>query len=414
MRIKKYTASSMKEALLMIKKELGEEAMILKTRNMPKKMFSFGDQKSIEVTAAIDENETKPQPPLAPLKVSDPGVYNRPGAAKKPAPARPEPQKSTPTLAPKVTVKKEEKKSDDDSYTPGMTDSFNFLELRDGIYDMKVLLASILATGETAAAGGFAGPWAVLYKRLIDSEISEEIAVDLIQRLKNTTDSPDKTINKKFINVLKECFPVSGPFNLEDKGPLRVAFVGPTGAGKTTTIAKLAAYYYYNRKKTVSLITADTYRIAAIEQIRAFAEIVDIGLQVVFSPEEVAEALEACENDDVVFVDTAGRSQRNTEHMQELEELLSVLKPNEVHLVLSATTKDSDLHDTIKRYKTLGVNRLLFTKLDETVRLGNIFNIVSQSAIPASYLTFGQSVPDDIELAQSGRFIQKLLEGSSI
>lgn len=409
MRIKKYTAPSMKEALLMIKKELGEDAMILKTRNLPKKMFSFGDQKTIEVTAAVDENAKKTEAQLAPLKVSDLGVYSRPGAAKKPAPAMPELHKETPKISEKT-----EPKTEEESHTPSMTDSFNFHELRDGIYDMKVLLASILATGETAAAGGFAGPWAVLYKRLIDSEIKEDIAVDLIQRLKNTTDSPDKTINKKFVNVLRECFPVSGPFTLKDKEPLRVAFIGPTGAGKTTTIAKLAAYYYYNRQKHVSLITADTYRIAAIEQIRAFAEIVNIGLQVIFSPEEVPEALEACENDDIVFIDTAGRSQRNTEHMHELETFLNALNPNEVHLVLSATTKDSDLTDTVKRYKDLRVNRLLFTKLDETARLGNVFNIVSKSVIPVSYLTCGQGVPDDIELAQSGRFIQKLLEGSSI
>ena len=161
-------------------------------------------------------------------------------------------------------------------------------------------------------------------------------------------------------------------------------------------------------------MTADTYRIAAIDQIRTFAEIVDIGLQVVFSPEEVSDALESCENDDIVFIDTAGRSQRNTEHMRDLESFLEVMHPDETHLVLSATTKDSDLNDTIKRYKDLNVNRLLFTKLDETARLGNVFNIVSNSGIHVSYLTSGQSVPDDIELAQAGRFIQRLLEGSSL
>ena len=295
-----------------------------------------------------------------------------------------------------------------------MTDRFHFPELHEDLMEMKKLLASILATGESTAAGGFAGPWAVLYKRLIDSEIKQEFATDFIQKLKNTTDDPEESINKKFIAVLKESFPVSGPMVLKKETPLVVAMVGPTGAGKTTTIAKLAAYCSIYKENMVSVITADTYRIAAIEQIRAFAEIVDIGLQVIFSPAEASDALEACENDDIVFIDTAGRSQRNKEHMRELEEYLEVLKPEETHLVLSATTKDSDLHDTIKRYKDLKVNRLLFTKLDETAKLGNVFNTVNDGGIPVSYLTSGQSVPEDIELAQPGRFVRRLLEGSSL
>ncbi|MBD3315540.1 MAG: hypothetical protein GF344_07110, partial [Chitinivibrionales bacterium] len=237
---------------------------------------------------------------------------------------------------------------------------------------------------------------------------------ELILTLRNGCEAPDKDINKRFIDVLSERFPVSGTIGESpDEHPRIVAFVGPTGAGKTTTLAKLAAHYGLSRRVMTSIITADTYRIAAIDQIRTFADIVGIGLQVIFSPEEARGALEACENDDVVLVDTAGRSQRNKEHMRDLESFLEMLRPDETHLVLSAATKESDLVDTIKRYRELGVNRLLFTKLDETVRLGNVFNVVSRSGIPVSYFTFGQSVPDDIELAQPGRFVQRLWEGSS-
>jgi flagellar biosynthesis protein FlhF len=191
-----------------------------------------------------------------------------------------------------------------------------------------------------------------------------------------------------------------------------VALVGPTGAGKTTTLAKLAAHYSLSKEKAVSIITADTYRIAAIEQIRTFADIVGIGLQVVFSPDEVPDALIACENDDLVLIDTAGRSARNKQHMDDLSVLLASLKPDETHLVLSAATKDSDLHDTIELYRQFKVNRLLFTKLDETSKLGNLLNCVFESRIAVSYLTAGQSVPDDIELAQPGRFAQHVWEGS--
>lgn len=404
MRIKKYKAESMKEALLQIKQDLGEDAMILKTRQIPKKIFSLGDKGGIEVTAAIDDNViSKPQLPPLNVKKST-GIYQRPRL----------PSSSTSPKENFLSSKGSASLPAPSPEHPALGERFQLLELRDDIAEMKKLLASILATGETKAAGGFAGPWAILYKRLSDSEISHDIAADLISRLKNLKDSAGKDINKKYIEELKNSFPVTGAFKLREDGPLIVAFVGPTGAGKTTTIAKLAAYYSLTGNYQVSLITADTYRIAAIEQIRTFADIVNVGLQVVFSPEEIHEALVSCENDDIVFIDTAGRSQHNKEHMNDISDLLGKISPHETHLVLSATTKTSDLNDIVKRYNDLGVNRLLFTKLDETGRLGNVFNIVSTSGIPVSYITTGQSVPDDIEVARSGGFVQKLLKGSSL
>ncbi len=381
----------MKEVLLEIKKDLGENAMILKTRRLPKKLFALGAQPQIEVTAAVDESGgLGGTAPLQPIRLSGAGTYAPP----KPAPAVP-------------------------TYTkpaPGETsaDRLRVLELREDIREVKDLLKSILQTGETSAAGGFAGSWAVLYKRLVDAEIRPEVAEDLVRSIKNSKEAPDSEIEKKFVSVLGEHFPVSGPIRQKEDGPVVVAFVGPTGSGKTTTLAKLAAHCSLDKKMAVSIVTADTYRIAAIEQIRTFADIVNIGLQVVFSPDEAVGALEACENDDIVFVDTAGRSQKNAQHIRELEEMLEALKPDETHLVLSATTKDSDLTDVLRRYKNTGVNRLLFTKLDETTRLGNVFNAVSRSGIAVSYFTMGQSVPDDIELARPGRFVQRLWEGSSV
>lgn len=438
MRIKKYSASSMKEALLQIRSDLGEDALILKTKKLPRKLFALGEQHNIEVTAAIDENILRKTTNFPPIKVKSDreptmktnilktniktdirpdmkadvrttvkptGVYNRSKVVINKHKYTGNTQKELPSAMAKNKVGTKQ--------TAGI-DRLRFAELKEEIHEMKKLLASILATGESTAAGGFAGPWAVLYKRLVDAEINQIIAEDLINRLKNTIETPDKGINQKFISVLSNYFPVSGPLSTNLDGPLVCAFVGPTGAGKTTTIAKLAAYFSLNKENAVSIITADTYRIAAIEQIRSFSEIIDIGLQVVFSPDEVKDALSACENDDFVFIDTAGRSQRNSEHMGELSEFLDELSPDEIHLVLSATTKDSDLSDIIKRYKNCNINRLLFTKLDETVKLGNVFNIVFKEGIDVSYLTAGQSVPDDIELAQPIRFIQRLLKGSSL
>ncbi len=262
---------------------------------------------------------------------------------------------------------------------------------------------------------GFSERCNALYKKLIESEVKPDIASKLINGITNSDIMhSDTQAVKMFNSALAEMFPVAGPLKLKKDGPVIVTFVGPTGSGKTTTLAKLAAHCCITKQKKVSIITADTYRIAAIEQIKMFADIIKVGLQVIFSPEEIPDALEVFRNDDIVFVDTAGRSQRNTEHMEDLVKFINALDPDEIHLVMSATTKDSDLVDILKRYRNVHVNRLLFTKLDETVRIGNILNMANESRIPISYFTFGQSVPDDIELAQTNRFVQRLWEGVGV
>jgi len=417
MRIKKYIAKSMREALLQIKDELGEDAIILKTRKLPRKVFPLGSQDDIEVTAAIDEDAASAQKTaFQPIKISNPGLYNRQRISSIVDISKPDAPEVKPWIprtldaVPKSGEKKilpaEEKKSTE------------LDELKQNVKELKSLVSSIMEKGKTVpqpAVNGFTGEWAVFYNRLIDSEVKKEIAHRLIKEISENDNLPhDSLAEKKFVSALADFFPVAGPLKLKNGSPVKVAFVGPTGAGKTTTLAKLAAHCCINKQKKVSIITADTYRIAAIEQIKMFAEIVKVNLQVIFSPDELDDALKECAGDDIVFIDTAGRSQRNTEHMGELNTFISRLQPDEVHLVLSATTKDSDLADIIQRYNSVNVNRLLFTKLDETVRIGNIFNIVNECRIPVSYFTIGQSVPDDIELAQIARFVKHLWEGDGL
>ncbi|NLD93417.1 MAG: flagellar biosynthesis protein FlhF [Fibrobacter sp.] len=418
MRIKKYIANSMREALLQIKDELGEDAIILKTRKLPKKVFGIAGQEEIEVTAAVDEDAVKtPKQSFQPITLSNPGLYNRHRTSaivdttKANAPSvRPwKPQEMQPIRQPRFnTVPVQDAAAKDQQID----------ELKQNVRELKDIVAEILKKEKATAAApvanvnGFTGEWSILYRKLLESEVKQKVAYKLIKEISGTDILlADTQAEKKFVHALSDFFPVAGPLKLKKKAPLIVAFVGPTGAGKTTTLAKLAAHCCVNKQKRVSIITADTYRIAAIEQIKMFAEIVKINLQVVFSPDEIQSALTACAQDDIVFVDTAGRSQRNKEHMDELVAFVNALHPDETHLVMSATTKDSDLLDIINRYKCVNVNRLLFTKLDETVRTGNILNIVNECRIPVSYFTFGQSVPDDIELAQTTRFVQHLWEG---
>lgn len=418
MRIKKFIAASMREALMQIKEELGEDAVILKTRKIPKSVFSLGAKDEIEVTAGIDEEASAPQS-MPPLKVNgtSTGVYSRPRASSvvdMQGPGAPEirpffPQTKKP--ARQMDLFYQEKTPVQDQVNGSKNDKQEIEELKENIQELKTLVKNIAdsKTAPTFSAVSFTGAWGNIYKKLVDSEVKPDVAGKFLKKISSTDLMlSDTMVEKKFFTSLNDNFPVTGPMKLKKDGPLVIVFVGPTGSGKTTTLAKIAAHCCINKSKKVSIITADTYRIAAIEQIRMFADIIKVNLQVVFSPHEIPDALQACSGDDLVLVDTAGRCQRNAEHMDDLKELLDVLSPDETHLVMSATTKDSDLYDIISRYRSLKVNRLLFTKLDETLKIGNIFNVVNEAAIPVSYFTFGQSVPDDIELAQPLRYMQRL------
>ncbi|MBN2036814.1 MAG: flagellar biosynthesis protein FlhF [Chitinispirillaceae bacterium] len=416
MKIKKYVAKSMREALIEIRKELGDSAIILKTRKMPGRGFPFSGP-DIEVTAAIDDDAV-PQPAFPRIAVRDAqpvssmtaGVYNRPRQScivdsAQPVTIKPwqPPVIDKPPIKDELPVKMILKEGND------------LVEIKDDIKDLATLVKSVIATGGARKEGRFVGGWGVLYKRLLDAEVKPAIAERLIGSMKNDEAAiTNGKAEEKLIALLKGHFPATGPIKCNKRGPRMVALVGPTGSGKTTTIAKLVAHCCLGKKRKVSIITADTYRIAAIDQIRAFADIVKVPLHVVFSMGELRPALAACLNDDLVFIDTAGRSRAEQNHMKELENLLRIIRPDEVHCVVSATTKDSDLFATVEQYRAVGADRLLFTKLDETVHIGNIFNATSEIGIPVSFFTTGQSVPEDIELAQPGRFVQRLWQETAV
>ena len=405
--IKKYVAKTMREALADIKSELGDGAVILKTRKVTAGAFPFsgGD---IEVTAGLDE-QTKPAPavPAVATAIANamPGVYTRPRSSC--IVAEGEAVTVRPWLPPGIKTNRRA------VVNAGIaaSDQQPYAELKEEVRQLTDLVRTAVSKPAPSplpvTSSAPAGIWDGFRNRLIESEVSADLASLLINEAARSTDNPDKA-EAVLSRIMQNRFPASGPIRCKNDGPRVVAFVGPAGAGKTTTIAKLAARCRMGNQRKVSLITIDTYRVAAIEQIKSFAAIMKAGLQVVYSPGEVQAALAACAGDDLVFIDTAGRSRRNSVHMEELRQFLEKIRPAETHLVLSATTKDSDLRETIADFGPVGINRLLFTKLDETSRLGNIFSAVAAGPMPVSFLGSGQNVPDDIELAQSSRFIERL------
>jgi len=195
--------------------------------------------------------------------------------------------------------------------------------------------------------------------------------------------------------------------------PKIIFFVGPTGVGKTTTIAKLAAKYSLEEGKSVGLISADTYRIAAVEQLKIYSDILNIPLEIIYNSSEIDKSLERLSKNDIIMVDTAGRNHNNDKQVLELKNLLDVVKEKDIYLTLSCTSSNDDLKEIINAYDFISDYKIILTKIDEASTYGAIVNIATYTHKQLSYITTGQSVPDDIEIVTIDRIINLLTRGNS-
>jgi flagellar biosynthesis protein FlhF len=223
----------------------------------------------------------------------------------------------------------------------------------------------------------------------------------------------DQIITTLYNRIVKKISDVE-PIHLKDNNKNVAVFVGPTGVGKTTTIAKIASYFTLNLGKKVGFITADTYRIAAVEQLRTYSNILNIPIKIVYNANEMAQAIEQYKEVDLILIDTAGRSHKNKEQQKELMILLDTITNKEVYLVVSLATKYMDLKKICDAYKDVVGYKLIFTKLDETSSFGNIINIKERTGARLSYVTFGQNVPNDISEFDIHDIAKKTLGGCDI
>jgi len=253
-----------------------------------------------------------------------------------------------------------------------------------------------------------------LFTDLLAVEVQEDLARELIERACQAADPRDMDdplmLRARVARLLEDEIRVSGPLVVRPGQTRVVALVGPTGVGKTTTVAKLAASYRLRQHRRVGLVAVDTHRIVAVEQLRAYADIIDVPLEVAATPRDVRAAIERLSGQELILVDTAGRSPRDEVKIQELKSLLADSCANEVHLVLSSAAGGACLQKTTEQFACVGVTALLLTKTDEAGGLGGLLSLLRSARLPLSYLTCGQNVPDDIEAAD-GRKLARIMVG---
>ena len=409
--IKKFTGKTEAEATEAAKKELGSNLVIMNVREVKKKgLFAFLLPKQIEVTAALEEE--------APARTQY-GSILRTAADKE---IRTEQQ----NLSAKNSTENIEKKLDSlqtllesqlNNRQSEKEESAKTQDVPDaeGKEDKPQDMAAAEKKEEekNPEQDKFIR---LLYNKMLDNEMDEKYVNSILEDASKTKKA-DLPFDYLLANIYQKMvlkFGKSEGITPSEKGPRIVLFIGPTGVGKTTTIAKLAGRYCVEEKKKVALLTADTYRIAAAEQLRTYANILETPFRIIYTPEELQAAVEDYWDCDYIFIDTAGRSHQNTDQLEKMKEMVAALKKPEnyqVFLVLSATTKYRDLQKIADCYGKIADFELIFTKLDETEAVGNLLNMKLYTDAPIAYVTCGQNVPDDMEAFDPQKTVKQILGG---
>lgn len=404
MDIKTFRAKSMREALELVRRELGPSAAVLHAREVnrgPLGRLVFG--RKYEVAASSGVNV----PSRLPAELQEAARREARGVTY----AGPESFVPQPSILDISTVD-ERQLSPIEDYRARYRDDFR-RQVSGQLDELHAMVEKLCEQAASAPAHDLPESLFHVFTNLIEAEVEETIARGWIERLREegVSCSADdlELVMGRVAEYLESEIRVSGPIKIDSNKCRVVALVGPTGVGKTTTIAKLAANYRLREKRRVGLITVDTYRVAAVEQLRTYADIIDLPMEVVATPREMREAVARMNHLDLVLMDTAGRSPRDEVKIQELKSMLAEAEPDEVHLVLSSTAGAKSLISTAERFGEVGTTSLLLTKLDEAHSLGHLVSLIRGVRLPVGYLTDGQNVPDDIEVAEERGMAGKLL-----
>ncbi len=374
MKVKRYIGNDPQETMLKIKSELGSNAVILHSRKIKKPgMFGFLKKPLIEMVAAIEENKV--------------------GQVK-------DIQRGRPSVTVPNPVSQEGNKID---------------SLQDQVGNIENLLNNVLNKIGYSQDDKDKNKES-LYKRyhdlLVLNDVEPELAdkiLTIVRKQVSFTEDHEEAILRTIRIVVREYLEAPETIGDSFQNKRKIVFVGPTGVGKTTTLAKLAAKLSITKGKRVGVITADTYRIAAVEQLKIYSEILSIPIRIVYEPKEINEAIEAFSDMDIILIDTAGRNHKNEEQLEEIKDLLENIKDPEIFLVMSATTGNREIGSLVKSYQFIENYKIIFTKLDEAVTVGNILNAKLKTGKKLSYVTTGQSVPDDLEVANPDKLANMIV-----
>ena len=443
--VRTFRAPSMQAALDVVRREMGADAVILHTRQISQRRWlPWGKAlEEVEITAGLGVNipplaaRRRPRPVPTPRRAEGQPVQARNRAVEEPAayePAAPafrsvadtgralgggsafertsadgdtfvlSPRSLTAAAAPESRIPARH-------FEPKPSDQSTDLAIR--LDSIQRMLERLGNSRPPAGQGEIPGELFHLYTELIDNEVEDELARDLIFGLRtrcSSTQLADRDAAKASLTAMVESqIRASGPIRTIPGKRKVVALVGATGVGKTTTIAKLAANFRLRDGIKMGLITVDTYRIAAVEQLRTYAEIIDLPMKVVTNPSEMRRAIDELIGLDLVLVDTAGRSPRDELQIHELKTLLAESTVDEVHLVLSMSSSVKSLISTAEKFAAAPATSLILTKLDEAAGMGGLLSLSRNVSLPISYITTGQDVPDDIESATAARLARLVL-----
>jgi flagellar biosynthesis protein FlhF len=438
MNVKTFQGPSIAEALAKVKQELGSTAVILHTRSFKTGgVMGLGARTVVEITAGLNVNVQARKKTAAVVaavaarkRSGDSGSFDSQFGGGATATALADVPADRPRNPLQAAYAKPKARTPETPLTPSTLNPSTrelaatvlkepSFELRNEISSLRTMVDSLLQ--RTADMGGrrsdLPAQLGQLYMQLIQQQVSEEIAIRVVDDVKAEL-TPEQlsnpgTVRDRLTQKLEQMLPanlagaVARPAT--GVGCRSICLIGPTGVGKTTTIAKLAAAFKLRQRQKVGLITIDTYRIAAVDQLRTYANIIGVPLKVVLTPNELVAAMREMSDCDTILIDTAGRSHMDQMKLNELTQFIDAAKPSEVHLVLSSTTTQEAMEAAIEQFGKIRVDQIIFTKLDEAVSFGVLLNVARTASRALSYLTTGQDVPDNIEVGQPRRLAKLIL-----